>query len=534
MAAYYTLPDGRVVPADQVRQSETGQWMLAGDGGWLPIMGNDGNWGTPVESGPAAPRALWQELGMNSVQHDRLAGMGLSDADIGNRLQAYMQANGAQQGDVMHWGDQATNRVMGLAADPAREAAEQKYIALTQQRNQALNGQTDYGLLPMAAGLALGGTVAPWLASTMGGGALGSLGANAAVSGLTSSLFGGDPITAAGRSLLTGGLRLASNGVGNIFGGNGGGAAQLTGSAGGGGMDYGGGYEYDDSGFASGFQGGTGNDGWSYGGSGAGDVLKAIGTGAGTSLLGNLLGGGGSGPSLLGSILGPSIGGLLGLSAANSAADTQAGAARDAAQASLTASREGNALLASMYQQNRADQEPWRAAGANALSSLTGQIGGLNKPFGLEDFNADPGYQFRLAEGEKGLNRAAGARGMYDSGATLKALTRYNQDYATGEFGNAYNRYNADRTNIFNRLAALSGTGQTAASNMGNAAQNFGANANANTMAGVNASNNALLGGANARASGYVGGANALAGAIGQGYNNYANQQLMGLLGGGR
>lgn len=257
-------------------------------------------------------------------------------------------------------------------------------------------------------------------------------------------------------------------------------------------------------------------DGWNYGGSGAGDVLKAIGTGAGTSLLG--------------SILGPSIGGLLGMSASNSAADTQAGAARDASQASLQASREGNALLASMYAQNRADQEPWRAAGANALASLTGQLPGLNKPFGLEDFNADPGYQFRLAEGEKGLNRAAGARGMYDSGATLKALTRYNQDYATGEFGNAYNRYNADRTNIFNRLAALSGTGQTAASNMGNAAQNYGANASANINSGVNASNNALLGGANARASGYVGGANALSGAIGQGYNNYANQGIIDAL----
>lgn len=537
MADYYQLPSGQIVPASQVQQSqETGQWYYLAnptspEGGWVAVA--DGM-PTPTDSATPAPTPLARQLGMNSVQYDRLRGLGLADEDIGNRLQAYMQRTGAQQADPMNWGDEAMNRVMGLPSDPAREAAQQKYIAVTQQKNQALNGQTDYGYLPMAAGIALGGTVAPLLAGSLGGGALGSLGANAAVSGLTSSLFGGDPITAAGRSLLTGGLRMASGGLGNIFSGNGGGAAQLTGSAGGGGMDYGGGYEYDDSGFASGFQGGTGNDGWSYGGTGAGDVLRAIGTGAGTSLLGNLLGGGGSGPSLLGSILGPSIGGLLGMSASNSAADTQAGAARDAAQASLTASREGNALLASMYQQNRADQEPWRAAGANALASLTGQLPGLNKPFALDDFNADPGYQFRLSEGEKGLNRAAGARGMYDSGATLKALTRYNQDYATGEFGNAYNRYNADRTNIFNRLAAISGTGQTAASNMGSAAQNFGANANANTMAGVNASNNALLGGANARASGYVGGANALAGAIGQGYNNYANQQLMGLLGGGR
>lgn len=503
---------------------------------------------------------------MNSVQYDRLRGMGLADADIGNRLQAYMQRTGAQQADPMHWGDDAMNRVMGLPSDPAREAAQQKYIAVTQQKNQALNGQTDYGYLPMAAGIALGGTVAPWLAGSLGGGALGSLGANAAVSGLTSSLFGGDPITAAGRSLLTGGLRLAGSGAGNLFGGTGGGAAQLTGTSVPSGDGAGSGENMGDEYYGGATQneyqylmdamgnnpGGVGYDyvspsGAAYGpgmpGTVSGNIYSPdagsgmfgrIGAGIGSTVAGSLLGGGGSGPSLLGSILGPSIGGLLGMYASNNAANTQAGAARDAAQASLTASREGNALLSSMYQQNRADQEPWRAAGANALTSLTGQLPGLNKPFGLEDFNADPGYQFRLSEGEKGLNRAAGARGMYDSGATLKALTRYNQDYATGEFGNAYNRYNADRTNIFNRLAAISGTGQTAASNMGNAAQNFGANANANTMAGVNASNNALLGGANARASGYVGGANALAGAIGQGYNNYANQQLMGLLGGGR
>lgn len=521
MADYFQLPNGQIVPASQVQQGGDGAWYYLAnptspEGGWAMVTDPSTGGGatpTPTDQSAPTPRALWQELGMNSVQHDRLRGLGLSDADIGNRLQAYMQQTGATQADPMNWGDSAMNRVMGFGSDPAREAAEQKSIALTQQKNQALNGQTDYGLLPAAAGIALGGTVAPWLASTLGGGMVGSLGANAAVSGLTSSLFGGDPVASMGRSLLGGGLRLATGGMGNLFGG-GGGAAQLTGGTGGSMGD-----EYADSipwgstsvADAGGWSPLTG--GMNYGGA---DVMKAIGGGLGTSLLG--------------SILGPSIGGLLGMSAANSAANTQAGASRDASAASLQAAREGNALLATMYAQNRADMEPWRAAGANALSSLTGQMGSLNKPFGLDDFNADPGYQFRLAEGEKGLNRAAGARGMYDSGATLKALTRYNQDYATGEFGNAYNRYNADRTNIFNRLAAISGTGQTAAGNIGAAGQNYAGNASANINNSVNASNNALMGGANARASGYIGGANALSGAIGQGYNNYANQQLMDML----
>jgi len=517
--AIYRLPDGTTVSGSRLN---VGDWFRTDDGQDIQL-------GDAQMLEPDGPRPLWQELGMNSVQHDRLRGLGLSDADIGNRLQDYMQRTGAQQADPMNWGDSAMNRVMGFGSDPAREAAEQKSIAMTQQKNQALNGQTDYGFLPLAASIVAGGTIGPWLASSLGGGMTGSLASKAILGGANSALFGGNVGGAVGSSLLSGGVNALTGGMGNLFSG-GGGAAQLTGGTGGSMGD-----EYADSipwgmtsaADAGGIQPLTGSyNGWNYG---AGDVLKGIGTGVGTSLLGNLLGGGGngSGPSLLGSILGPSIGGLLGMYASGNAADTQAGAARDAAQASLTASREGNALLASMYQQNRADMEPWRAAGANALSSLTGQMGSLNKPFGLEDFNADPGYQFRLAEGEKGLNRAAGARGMYDSGATLKALTRYNQDYATGEFGNAYNRYNADRTNIFNRLAAISGTGQTAAGNIGAAGQNYAGNASANINNSVNASNNALMGGANARASGYIGGANALSGAIGQGYNNYANQQII-------
>ncbi len=52
----------------------------------------------------------------------------------------------------------------------------------------------------------------------------------------------------------------------------------------------------------------------------------------------------------------------------------------------------------------------------------------------------DPGYQFRLKEGQRTVENAAAARGSVLSGGTLKALDRYNQDYASGEFGNVYNR----------------------------------------------------------------------------------------------
>lgn len=52
----------------------------------------------------------------------------------------------------------------------------------------------------------------------------------------------------------------------------------------------------------------------------------------------------------------------------------------------------------------------------------------------------DPGYQFRLKQGLGALETAAGAKGMSRSGAQLKGLQDYAQNYASGEFQNVWNR----------------------------------------------------------------------------------------------
>jgi hypothetical protein len=108
----------------------------------------------------------------------------------------------------------------------------------------------------------------------------------------------------------------------------------------------------------------------------------------------------------------------------------------------------------------------------NSRAADPGIEGDLNRDFTLADFQKDPGYEFRLAEGEKGINRAAAARGGFVSGAALKDLDRYDQDYASGEFSNAYNRFNNDRTNRFNRLTTLAGLGTSATSQLINQNQN--------------------------------------------------------------
>src|SRR5438034_6432504 len=134
---------------------------------------------------------------------------------------------------------------------------------------------------------------------------------------------------------------------------------------------------------------------------------------------------------------------------------------------------------------------PGTAAGAVPLSSLVnpalGEFGSLSQPFS-EKFVAptgateqnDPGYQFRLNEGEKALQNSAAAKGTLLSGATGADIQKYGQDYASNEYGNVYNRsmgeyqnrynqYNQDQATKFNRLAAVSGVGQTAAGQLSDA-----------------------------------------------------------------
>lgn len=136
------------------------------------------------------------------------------------------------------------------------------------------------------------------------------------------------------------------------------------------------------------------------------------------------------------------------------------------------------------YDQNRADMAPWMSTGGAAIQKL-GSLYGLDGSSGgvaNSGFFESPDYQFRLAEGQRALERSASARGMLGSGAALKAANNYAQNTASAEYGDWYNR-----------LAGLAGQGQQAA--------------NTNVASGTNNSNNIIgaLGQAgNARASSYA------------------------------
>lgn len=270
---------------------------------------------------------------------------------------------------------------------------------------------------------------------------------------------------------------------------------------------------------------------------------------------------------------GAAIGGAVSLIGANEQAD----AARDAADAQERAAQANIQLQREQYQQTREDIRPWRETGGAALNELslrtlgrqtsfqpgqpppdpnhpmaralasTGQTSGAPgeflrpydrrapgfRPFTEaaprpEDIGNDPGYQFRMAEGLKALERSASARGGLLSGGTLKGLTKYAQGVASDEFQNAYsrfndrysrfraervdeqdeyntgfNRYQTDIGNRFNRLSSLAGIGQTASQQLQRAGEFFSTSASReNSEAG------------NARASGAIGVGNAWSGAL--------------------
>jgi hypothetical protein len=252
-------------------------------------------------------------------------------------------------------------------------------------------------------------------------------------------------------------------------------------------------------------------------------------------------------------------------------ASKQAKAVTSAANISADAQREAIALQREMFNRNIGLQEPFRQSGLAAQNQLLtllgirpeppggggggggggvvgmvsdavggggGGGGGLNvdpnnpnfgryaRDFGMADFQADPGYAFRLAEGQKALERQAAARGGLISGAALKAAGRYGQEMGSQEFTNAFNRYQTNRANQLNPLQSLAGLGQTSANIMGTAGQNFANQANQLGMTNAANQGNLALQRGNIAATQYGNYANVLGNALskynfGGGSNTY-------------
>ena len=266
------------------------------------------------------------------------------------------------------------------------------------------------------------------------------------------------------------------------------------------------------------------------------------------------------------------LGGFLSSRGQQQASETGAASSREAALIQAAAAEQALRLQKQLADEQVLRNAPYSEAGITAqnrmldlmgLSTRTGAAGygSANQPysmagfdpnslmrnFGAADFQTDPGYNFRLSEGLKALDRQAAARGGMMSGAALKAAGRYGQEAASQEYGNAFNRfqtnrasqaglftdaYNRNRTrqlDEFSRLGGLMTSGQNAAAGTGASQAAFGSNA-ANLMSqGAQAMGQGVIGAGQAAAAGQMGAGNTYNNAIQAALQGYQNNQMMDL-----
>lgn len=205
---------------------------------------------------------------------------------------------------------------------------------------------------------------------------------------------------------------------------------------------------------------------------------------------------------------------ILGSAAISGAASSRG--ARRAARAQQQAAQTAAATEERMLERQLAATAPFRELSLsqlNRLAALYGPEGAYARAPGMEEIQMDPGYGFRLAEGQKALERRLAAGGKYFSGGALKAGQQYGQELASQEYQNAFARARQQRADVTNALLGIGGYGPSLASAAAGAIGQTGSN-----LANIQ------LGAGQARASGYIGQANALANALGQagmGYGLY-------------
>lgn len=244
--------------------------------------------------------------------------------------------------------------------------------------------------------------------------------------------------------------------------------------------------------------------------------------------------------------VGQVIGGISGANASKRAGKNAKKQAKLAAAAALAESQKAQALNTQQYDQNRIAQAaineqnkaymaPYRdagIAGQNRLLTLMGLQGGnagaadygrYAKDFQMSDFQQDPGYAFRLAEGMKAMNATAAARGGLMSGGALKAGQQYGQDMGSQEYQNAYQRYQTNRANQLTPLGALTSAGQNAAQNTSATNALYGGQIGDASRGYANTQNEISMGG-QARASGYLTGGQQAQAAANMGAQNSMNQ----------
>ena len=151
-----------------------------------------------------------------------------------------------------------------------------------------------------------------------------------------------------------------------------------------------------------------------------------------------------------------------------------------------------------------------------AAAGQSADFGRYARDFSLADFEKDPGYQAELdmigKQGEE-IRRYYAKRGLLQSAGTSNALFENAQRRARLGYGDAFNRYQTNRSNQLNPLGSFMTLGQNAAANQGGSMGTYGTNVGNLTMQA-----------GNAIGAGQMGSANTLAGGLEKVGSTYRNQ----------
>jgi len=187
-------------------------------------------------------------------------------------------------------------------------------------------------------------------------------------------------------------------------------------------------------------------------------------------------------------------------------------ASKSAANTVANATTAGQQQMQGNLQALSPNYTPYMNLGQTGVNQLNAQLPNLTQSFGPDQLksNLAPNYQFML---NQGLGAQSQAMNVGGGGSNINtANTKFAEDYASNAYQNAFNNYQTQQSNIFNRLASVAGIGSNAVSGLSNLATGTASNI---TQLGV--------GGAQATAAGITGSANAISSGIqgaGQAYSN--------------
>lgn len=205
------------------------------------------------------------------------------------------------------------------------------------------------------------------------------------------------------------------------------------------------------------------------------------------------------------------VGGLIG-------ANEQAKAAKQAAQMQADAAANAQRIQQEQFNLINEQQRPQRELGYKGVGQISSMMPYLTKQFSAQDLQAGlaPNYDFMLKQGQDINAARANQAGGLIGGNALQGLNQFTQDYAGNAYQNAFNNFQGQQTNIYNRLASIAGIGQTAQGAVNAAGSNL-----ANNLSSLG------VGSAAAQGAGQIGAANAYGNALTNAGNTYMLSSML-------